>query len=306
MIPILVTGKSGQVGWELQTTLAQLGAVTALDVDQMDLAKPDSIRRVIRELKPGIIVNAAAYTAVDKAESELDLAMNVNGIAPGIMAEEAKRLGAILVHYSTDYVFDGESKRPYVEDDPPNPVNAYGKSKLAGERAIEAVGGHYLILRSSWVYSARGSNFVLTVLRLAREKPELAMVEDQTGSPTWARWLARATADLLLRRSVNQHDSGTYHLTAAGHATRYEFAQAIIDAMKDISGDPGRWAKLRPITSAKYPLPARRPSHPVMSMNRIEKVFGMVAPHWRVHLRDFLSETASKVPLGAPTSSSGR
>ena len=168
----------------------------------MDLADPDSIRRAIRDARPEIIVNAAAYTKVDKAESEPDLAMQVNGVAPGIMAEEAKRLGAILVHYSTDYVFDGELDRPYVEDDPPNPVNAYGKTKLAGERAIEAVGGRHLILRTSWVYSARGSNFVLTVLRLAREKPELAMVDDQTGSPTWARALAEATAELLRRKEL--------------------------------------------------------------------------------------------------------
>jgi dTDP-4-dehydrorhamnose reductase len=261
---------------------------------------------VVRETKPGIIVNAAAYTAVDKAESEPDLALRINGDGPGILAEEAKRLGAILVHYSTDYVFDGTLDRAYTESDVPNPVNIYGRSKLAGERAIEAVGGHFLILRSSWVYSARGSNFVRTVLRIARERPELTMVDDQSGSPTWARWLAQATADVLRKGNLIRHHGGTYHLAAAGHATRYEFAQAIIDAMKDISGDPRRWARLRPITSAQYPLPAPRPPHPVMSMDRIEKVFGIVAPHWQAHLRSFLRELASKEPLGAPTSSSSR
>ena len=298
MIPILVTGKSGQVGWELQTTLAALGAVTALDVDQMDLAKPDSIRRVIRELKPGIIVNAAAYTAVDKAESEPDLAMQVNGVAPGILAEEAKRLGAFLVHYSTDYVFDGELGRAYTEDDAPNPVNAYGRSKLAGERAIESVGGQSLILRSSWVYSARGSNFVLTVLRLAREKPELAMVDDQAGSPTWARWLAQATASVLSRRDRVARHGGTYHLAAAGHATRYEFAGAIIDAMLDGPGDPRGWAKLRPIATAQYPLPARRPPRPVLGTSKVERVFGIAPPHWREQLHGFLRELAKSTPLG--------
>jgi dTDP-4-dehydrorhamnose reductase len=294
---ILVTGKSGQVGWELQTTLAPLGAVTALDVEQMDLAKPDAIRRVVRELKPGIIVNAAAYTAVDKAESEPDLAMQVNGVAPGILAEEAKRLGAILVHYSTDYVFDGELQRAYTEEDAPNPVNAYGKTKLAGERAIESVGGQYLILRSSWVYSARGANFVLTVLRLARERPELAMVDDQAGSPTWARALAGATAELLRRKNLVSRHSGVYHLAAGGHTSRYEFAKVIVETMKDISGDPRGWAKLSPITTAQYPLPARRPPHPVMSMNRIKQAFGISMQHWDDQLRAFILELASKTTL---------
>jgi dTDP-4-dehydrorhamnose reductase len=295
---ILVTGSSGQVGWELQTTLAPLGAVTALDVEQMDLAKPDAIRRVVRELKPGIIVNAAAYTAVDKAESEPDLAMQVNGVAPGILAEEAKRLGAVLVHYSTDYVFDGELDRAYTEDDAPNPVNAYGRTKLAGERAIESVGGQYLILRSSWVYSARGANFVLTVLRLAREKPELAMVDDQSGSPTWARWLAQATADLLRKRDVISHQGGTYHLVAAGHATRFELAAAILDATKELSGDPGARPRLSPIKTAQYPLPARRPPRPVLSTGRIERGFGVTPRHWRDQLHDFLRELAKSTRLG--------
>ena len=243
MVRILIPGRTGQVGWELQSALAPLGTVIALDRSRMDLANPDSIRRAIRDANPEIIVNAAAYTHVDKAESEPDLAMQVNGVAPGIMAEEAKRLGAILVHYSTDYVFDGEFDRPYVEDDKPNPVNAYGKSKLAGELAVAAVGGRYLILRSSWVYSARGSNFVLTVLRLAREKPELAMVDDQTGSPTWARALAEATADLLRRKDRILGHSGVYHLAASGHASRYEFANEIIRIMRDVSGQPGGWQR---------------------------------------------------------------
>lgn len=297
MTRLLVTGRTGQIGWELQGALAPLGTVIALDRSAMDVASPDSIRRAIRDAKPEIIVNAAAYTHVDRAESEPDLAMKVNGVAPGIMAEEAKRLGAILVHYSTDYVFDGELDRPYVEDDPPNPVNAYGKTKLAGELAVAAVGGHHLILRSSWVYSARGSNFVLTVLRLAREKPELAMVDDQTGSPTWARALAEATAELLRRKDRVLGHSGVYHLAASGRASRYEFANDVIRIMRDVCGEAGGWAKVRPITSGDYPLPARRPRNPVMSQDKVKRILGVEMTHWRDELRSFLVELA---PMRVP------
>jgi dTDP-4-dehydrorhamnose reductase len=295
---ILVPGRSGQVGSELLTTLAPLGTVIGVDVSEMDLANPDSIRSVIRNQKPGVIVNAAAYTAVDKAESEPDLAMKVNGVAPGVLAEEAKRLGSILVHYSTDYVFDGEPGRAYTEADAPNPVNAYGRSKLAGERAIEAVGGQYLILRSSWVYSARGSNFVLTVLRLAREKPELAMVDDQFGSPTWARALAQATAELLRKQEIIGRHGGIYHLAAGGHASRFELANAIIGIMQELSGLTGGWAKVSPITTREFPLPARRPPHPVMSMEKIQRVFGVRMPHWREQLHGMLRELAKSTSLG--------
>ena len=297
MTRLLVTGRTGQIGWELLGALAPLGTVIALDRSAMDVASPDSIRRAIRDAKPEIIVNAAAYTHVDRAESEPDLAMKVNGVAPGIMAEEAKRLGAILVHYSTDYVFDGELDRPYVEDDPPNPVNAYGKTKLAGELAVAAVGGHHLILRSSWVYSARGSNFVLTVLRLAREKPELAMVDDQTGSPTWARALAEATAELLRRKDRVLGHSGVYHLAASGRASRYEFANDVIRIMRDVCGEAGGWAKVRPITSGDYPLPARRPRNPVMSQDKVKRILGVEMTHWRDELRSFLVELA---PMRVP------
>lgn len=290
MLRILVPGRNGQVGWELQGALAPLGTVIALDRSGMDLANPDSIRRAIRDAKPEVIINAAAYNNVDRAESESDLAMRVNGVAPGIMAEEAKRLGAILIHYSTDYVFDGELDRPYSEDDPPNPVNAYGKTKLAGERAIEAVGGHYLILRSSWIYSARGSNFVLAVLRLAREKPELTMVDDQAGSPTWARALAQATVELLGQNELIARHSGVYHLTASGHTTRYEFTQAIISIAKKLSGIPDGWARVKPIGSDAYPLPARRPRRPVTCVEKIKRVFGIEMAAWRRQLQDCLGD----------------
>ena len=299
MTRILVPGKSGQVGWELRSALVPLGTVIALDRSQMDLTDADSICKAIRRIKPDIIVNAAGYTIVDKAESEPDLAMQVNGVAPGVMAEEAKRLGAILIHYSTDYVFDGELNRPYVEDDAPNPVNTYGKTKLEGERAIEAVGGQYLILRASWVYSARGTNFVLTMLRLARERKELKVVDDQTGSPTWARALAEATAELLRRRELIAGHTGIYHLSASGECSRYDFTKAIIRTMGEISGTVTGWAEVRPITSDQYPLPARRPHNPVTSKGKTSRIFGVEMPTWEAQLRSFLHELAVRDPLRA-------
>jgi dTDP-4-dehydrorhamnose reductase len=283
---ILLAGKTGQVGSELVATLRPLGEVVATGRDEMDLANSDSIRKAIRETRPDVIVNAAGYTTVDKAESEPDLAMQVNGVAPGILAEEAKRIGAALIHYSTDYVFDGEQKQLYTEDDTPRPVNVYGETKLAGEKAVEAAGGIYVILRTSWIYSANGPNFVLTMLRLARERKEIGVVDDQTGSPTWARALAQATTDLL-RQETPQH--GIYHLSATGHTSRYEFTRAIIRTMKEISGLPDGWATIKPITSDQYPLPARRPPHPVTDKTRIKRVFGIEMTRWEDQLRAFLS-----------------
>ena len=293
---ILVPGKTGQVGWELRSALAPLGTVVALDRSQMDLANPDSIRRAIRDVKPGIIVNAAGYTNVDQAEAETELAMRVNGAAPGIMAEEAKRLGSIFIHYSTDYVFDGQLDRPYVEDDATNPVNQYGLSKLAGERAIAAVGGCFLILRASWVYASRGRNFVLTILRLAREKAELSVVNDQTGSPTWARSLAQATAGLLRKRDLIRDHSGTYHFSADGHVSRYEFAEAIIRIMREFTGQPDGWARVKPIASSEYPLPARRPLNPVTSKDKVRRTFAVEKSHWEAQLRALLAELAAVKP----------
>lgn len=295
---ILVPGRNGQTGWELQAALAPLGTVIALDRAQMDLANADSIRRAIRDARPDIIVNAAGFTHVDNSESEPDLAMLVNGIAPGIMAEEAKRLGALLVHYSTDYVFEGEPNRQYVEDDAPGPVNAYGRTKLAGERAVQAVGGLYLILRASWIYGARGTNFVLTILRLARERPELSVVTDQTGSPTWARELAQATARLLGRGDTVREHCGIYHLAAAGHASRHELARAIIQTAQEISGDASGWAQVKPITSEEYKLPAKRPLELVISRDKVKSVFGVEMPNWRDQLRACLQEIA--LPLRSP------
>ncbi|MGH8641993.1 MAG: dTDP-4-dehydrorhamnose reductase [Burkholderiales bacterium] len=293
---ILLTGKNGQVGWELQTALAPLGTIIAFDQGQMDFAHPDQIRRAIRETKPVLIVNAAAYTAVDKAESEPDLALQVNGIAPGIMAEEAKRSGAILIHYSTDYVFDGELGRPYTEDDAPNPVNTYGRTKLAGEHAITAVGGKYVILRTSGVYSSRGSNFVLTILRAAREKAQLTVVDDQHGSPTWARALAAATADLLRQPERIAARSGTYHLSAEGCASRYDLARTVVAIAREISRRPDGWAGIQPIHSDQYrpPPPAARPSRPALALDRIRRVFGIRMQDWEGQVGDFLRALATE------------
>ena len=293
MTTILLTGKTGQVGWELQHTLAPLGILIALGRDEMDHANPDSIRSAIRDARPDVIVNAAGYTTVDKAEAESTLATQINAIAPGIIAEEAKRIGAPLIHYSTDYVYDGEQGRPYTEDDAPNPVNTYGKSKLAGERAIQAVGGTYLILRTSWVYSGRGSNFVLSILRLAREKPVLSVVNDQIGSPSWARALAKATAEILGKSGRFPDNSGIYHLSADGHTSRYEFANAILRITRGISGAGDGWASVTPVTSDQYPsLPARRPRNVVTSKEWVKKAFGVEMPHWERQLEEFLRQHA--------------
>ena len=296
MLRILVPGKTGQVGWELQGALAPLGTVIALDRSGMDLANPDSIRRVIRDAKPEVIVNAAAYNNVDKAESEPELAMRVNGVAPGIMAEEAKRLGAILIHYSTDYVFDGELDRPYNEDDPPNPLSEYGRSKLAGEQAIASSGAPHLIFRTSWVYAARGQNFVRTMLRLGRERSELRIVDDQVGAPNWARFIAKATAQVL-RQLGDGHKAignraGIYNLTATGAVSWYGFASAIfVEAKAQLGMTP---PKLIPITTAEYPLPARRPANSRLDNSKLTAAFGLTPPSWDAMLTACIHEMAGQ------------
>ena len=290
MTTILLTGKTGQVGWELQHSLAPLGRVIALDRTQMDLTHPDSVRRAIRDAAPDIIVNAAGYTAVDKAESEPGLAMQVNAVAPGVMAEEARRLNALLVHYSTDYVFDGKSPAPYTEVDEPNPLNTYGKSKLEGERAIAASGCTHLILRISWIYSDRGTNFVLTMLKLAREREVLAVVDDQIGSPTWARTLAQTSAELLGKVRRIQEESGIYHLSAAGYTSRYDFAKKIIEIARQLSSEKEGWATVRPITNAEYPLPAKRPLNAATSKEKIKRTFAIEMAPWQVQLTAFMHD----------------
>ncbi len=276
---ILLTGATGQVGWELQRALLPLGQVIAPGRDIFDLAEPDKMVNFIRELKPDGIVNPGAYTAVDLAETEPDRAHQVNAVAPGILAEEAQRLGAWLIHYSTDYVFDGQSSTPYLPDDRTNPLGVYGKSKRAGELAIGLVGGNYLILRTAWVYGMRGKNFLRTILRLARERRELKIVCDQIGSPTWSRLIAEVTAQIVPQVKGIQ---GIFHLTAAGSTTWYDFAQAILRL------DPDRGQQIvqtvSPIPTAEYPTPARRPSYSVLDCNSLVTQFNLYLPNWQENL----------------------
>ena len=288
---ILVFGRVGQVGWELRHKLACLGEVTSVDYPEIDFSKPDTIRAAVRAAQPAIIVNAAAYTAVDKAESTPEPAWAINATGPGVIAEEAKRLGALIVHYSTDYVYDGSKQEPWVETDAPNPLNVYGQTKLAGDQAIAAVGGDYLILRTSWVYGARGGNFLLTMLRLAKERPELRIVDDQTGSPTTSECIAQATAQILAQVMAPGGGglagrSGVYHLTNSGATTWFGFAKAIL------SREPLS-PKLTPIASSEYPVPATRPSNSVLSCERLAETFGVRMPAWEDAL-DLVRETLAE------------
>lgn len=296
---ILLTGRSGQVGWELRRALAPLGDVIAPGRGELDLTSADSIARAVRAAQPEVIVNAAAYTAVDRAESEPELAMLVNGIAPGVLAEEARRSGALMVHYSTDYVFDGAQDRAYTEDDAPAPVNAYGRSKLAGEQAVRAIDGAYCIFRTSWVYAARGNNFVLTILRLARERAELRIVADQVGAPTWARAIADMTAQVLAGGAAGRarERSGLYHFTAAGAVSWYGFAQTILETAR-FAFPAMNTPQLVPIPSSEYPLPASRPRNSRLDSSRLAAAFGIVPRSWESMLRQCLHEMA--VSLGEP------
>ncbi|WP_295995532.1 dTDP-4-dehydrorhamnose reductase [Rugamonas sp.] len=284
---ILLTGSTGQVGYELERSLQGLGEVIAVDRDRMDLADLDQVRDVIRSVRPGLIVNPAAYTAVDKAQSEPELAHRVNAEAPGVMAQEAARLGAAMVHYSTDYVFDGTAPQPRVEGDATGPVSVYGHSKLAGEQAIAAAGIPHLILRTSWVYGMRGKNFLLTMMRLARERDELRIVNDQHGAPTWSRTIADTTALMLAQARPGdpaawqqwwrQH-GGTYHLSSQGQTTWFEFTAAIL-------AETGIDCRLTPITTAEYPLPAQRPQYSVLSSAKLMAAADVHLPHWKEALR---------------------
>jgi dTDP-4-dehydrorhamnose reductase len=289
-VKILLTGRTGQVGYELERSLQGLGEIVAVARLQMDLADLDRVREVIRSVRPDLIVNSAAYTAVDQAEREAGLAMRINGEAPGVMAEEANKLGAAMIHYSTDYVFDGRKAAPYSEDDPTCPINTYGRSKLAGEQAIQASGVPHLIFRTSWVYGMRGKNFLLTVRRLAEEREELRIVNDQCGAPTWCRTIADSTAHVVASLCAGQKNtgidqdlwlkkSGLYHLAAQGQATWYGFAQTII-AHRSISRKPA----VMPIKTEDYPLPAKRPANSVLSCERFISTFCRL-PEWDAALR---------------------
>ena len=293
--PILLTGADGQVGWELRRALAPLGRVVALRRAEADLADPDALRAAVRAARPALVVNAAAYTAVDAAERDRDVAFRVNADAPGVLAEEAARLGAPIVHYSTDYVFDGAKGTPYVEGDAVGPQGAYGESKLAGERAVVAANPAHLVLRTSWVYAARGRNFLLTMLRLAHEREELRVVADQHGVPTPARLVADATAAVLARlATAGGFDlgdrAGVYHVAARGPTTWHAFAESIVAL------DPRRASQrcraVVPIRTADFPTPARRPAYSVLDPARLEAAFALRMPEWREQLALVMGEVA--------------
>lgn len=280
---ILLTGRHGQVGWELERILPQVGEVYAFGRDELDLAYPDQIREKVRLSKPDIIVNAAAYNSVDKAEEEPEKALTVNGISPGILAEEAKRLDALLVHYSTDYVFDGTKTGPYNEEDIPNPLNVYGKTKVAGEEAIRGTWEKHLIFRTSWLYGMRGKNFLLTILKLAKERNEIRVVNDQIGAPTWCRTIAEKTAAALatLYRDFPMPEEerlfGLYHLTASGCTSWYEFACRILEKVKDTEEHV---AKVIPIHSSDYSTPARRPLNSRLSCLKAKNLLMVKLRDW--------------------------
>ena len=286
---ILLTGKNGQVGWELQRALLPLGRVAAFGHGELDLADPGAVRRKLDEVRPEVVVNAAAYTAVDKAESEPEQANAVNAAAPALLAQEAARRGALLAHYSTDYVYDGAKAAPYVESDKTNPLGAYGRSKLAGEEGIRASGCDHLIFRTSWVYAARGANFLRTILRLAAEREELRIVMDQIGAPTWARLIAEATAlalrQALAERRHGRFESGLFHLACAGETSWHGFASAIVEGRQGL-----RVKAVTPITTAEYPLPAARPASSRLATDKFRARFGLALPDWRDCLQLCLEE----------------
>ena len=288
MKKILQIGTNGQVGWELLRTCSPLGELIGLDYPTVDLSDSAGLRELIRNTKPDIIINAAAYTNVDKAEIEPELARAINAIGPGVLAEEAKKINAVLIHYSTDYVFDGTKGSPYIETDVTNPLNIYGQTKLEGEEAIQSVGGAYLILRTSWVYSMRQGGFVTKVLQWAREQDTLRVVDDQISSPTWARKLAEATALVLAQgwddpAGYISEKAGLYHLAGSGACSRYEWAQAILEL--DPKKSEQKVRQLLPAKSSQFPTPAERPLVSVLDSRKFAQIFGLRLPEWRESLQ---------------------
>jgi dTDP-4-dehydrorhamnose reductase len=301
----LLIGKNGQVGWELQRTLSTLGHVTAVDLPEIQLSSADSIRSTIRENAPDVIVNAAAYTAVDKAEDEPELAMEVNATAPALMAEEGKRARALFITYSTDYVFDGTKSGAYTEEDCPNPLSAYGRTKLAGDDAVCDAGGAFLIFRTSWVYGARGKNFLLTMMKLAGEREEIKVVDDQIGAPTWSRSLAEVTAQVISQRlrggqlqtktaDLFAEVSGVYHTTSAGHTSWFGFTKAIVEELR--RAGQSQVARVLPIASAEYPVRAKRPMNSILDGSKLFRVFGLRLPSWDAALGMVVDEIVSLRP----------
>ena len=292
---ILLLGKGGQVGWELQRSLSVLGHVTALDHDSTghcgDFANPAGIADTVRALRPDIIVNAAAHTAVDKAESEPDLARLLNATTPGVLAEEAARLGAWLIHYSTDYVFDGSGSRPWVETDVPAPLSVYGRTKLEGEQLIQQSGAQHLILRTSWVYAARGGNFAKTMLRLAQERDRLTVIDDQWGAPTGADLLADVTAHAIRHLQQRPQDAGLYHLVAGGETNWNLYAKYVLDQAQKAQSAIKMVAKeVTPVPTSAFPTPAVRPHNSRLNTTKLQTTFGLTLPHWQQGVARMLYE----------------
>jgi dTDP-4-dehydrorhamnose reductase len=293
---VLLLGKNGQVGWELQRSLAPLGELIALDFDspgplRADFSQPDSLAATVRTVAPQLIVNAAAHTAVDKAESEPTLARAINADAPGVLAREAAALGAWLVHYSTDYVFDGSGTTPWTEDSPTGPLNVYGQTKLEGEQVIRRSGCRHLILRTSWVYGARGGNFARTMLKLAMERDQLSVIDDQIGAPTGADLLADLTAHMARTTQGRPELAGTYHAVAAGETSWFGYAQCVIE----LARAAGRAIKvapeaIRPVATSAFPTPARRPRNSRLDTRKLHAAFGLTLPNWQGGVERMLTE----------------
>jgi dTDP-4-dehydrorhamnose reductase len=287
---ILLLGKNGQVGWELRRALAPLAEVTAVDFPEINFTDVPALRQLVAGTRPDVVVNAAAYTAVDKAESEPELCRQINAAAPGVLAEEAKKAGALMVHYSTDYIFDGTKTSPYVETDAPKPPGTYGRTKLEGDQAVKASGANHLIFRLCWVYGARGQNFMLTMQRLAREREKLRVVGDQFGCPTWSRMIAEATA-LALKQVLAGKDrsafNGEYHLAAGGHTNWHAFASRIVEWMPEAER---KCRTVEKITTPEYPTPAKRPAYSVLDCGKLKKTFGLQLPDWEASLRQVLDQ----------------
>lgn len=301
-LKIVIVGRNGQLAWEANQRFHGLGELVSIGRPELDLTDIEGVRAQIRRIKPSVLVNAAAYTAVDQAQSEPDVAMKINSEAPAAMAEEMKRLGGLFITYSTDYVFDGKSPSAYKETDPTAPLNVYGASKLSGEKAIETVGGSYLIFRTSWVYAARGKNFLKTIFRLAAERPELRVVDDQIGAPTWSRDLADATREIIEQLAAQSSSAGTslgealgdrrgiYHMTAAGSVSWCGFAAAILDEMKKRGLSKGNLANIMPIPASEYPTPAARPQNSRLCNDKLKATFGVTIPQWRTSLTAVMDE----------------
>jgi dTDP-4-dehydrorhamnose reductase len=295
MKKILITGVLGQVGYELQRSLAPFGHIIGVDKDEMDLTNPSAVRKFIRDAAPDIIVNPGAYTAVDLAEKDAAICMAINNTASLVIAEEAKVLNALLIHYSTDYVFDGKSQNPYKENHIPNPLNVYGASKLAGEKAIQEIGGRHLILRTSWVYGTRGRNFLLTMLKLGADKDHLSIVSDQIGAPTWSRMIAEATAQILSKTPYLEKQEkfyGIYNLTSAGKTSWLEFAESIF-SLYSLKNPQYKKPKLSGILTQDYKTPAVRPINSLLCHDKLKSTFGISIPDWKTALQLCIDDLSS-------------